>query len=670
MEQTTEKDQLELFSPAAALRAQIRSGYKSTDYALAEIIDNSIEAKAKHIDVYVVQGYVPPENPGEGSRGRQGILRIITVDDGCGIEPSTLSRVLTFGYGTHLDQTDGIIDGYGKLGKFGYGLPNASVCTADDIRVWSWKESVDRAFHTGLDVDAVIHHRAKSQTPAIQAPLPHDIRNLVRAAGFQLGASGTIIDWNKVVRTNWKRPSTLIGHVEETVGRIFRHFICNKDVKIRIFIFSESAKVLKEQSVRVNDPLFLMNGSLADSLLKPEDRGNPIFEPERVKHSPQANKRIFWSDGDAQYIDVPLKNGKTARVTIRYSVCTQLARDYGGSSELGKLAFRNSGVSICRGSRELSLSPSWIPSQDPTERWWGCEIDFPPALDDMFGVTNNKQSAPNLDAFAAVDPDAFIAEYRESLDATEQEKIGGFEDVANDMRANGEADWLSFLIRYFVYKKTREMMKHVKVLGNSVPVRAPAGTGGNAPKPAPGKYGKAAGIATIAHPVPYNQGGEEPTADDLTPPDASEKTKQDILNWLQTDYSACFSSDDLDEDVLFTHMSKRDRDLIVLNESHPVYQKLFGNLDMVLDKNVDGEPLAKPLTEEQIEVKMDEVRTSLALLIYSMVKAQEKSGVELKLLRRYLTRVGEELNNLMTEFNEDLKVNGNTGGAEKEFHSV
>ena len=53
-----------------------------------------------------------------------------------------------------------------------------------------------------------------------------------------------------------------------------------------------------------------------------------------------------------------------------------------------------------------------------------------------------------------------------------------------------------------------------------------------------------------------------------------------------------------------------------------------------------------------------------------MVKAQEKSGVELKLLRRYLTRVGEELNNLMTEFNEDLKVNGNTGGAEKEFHSV
>ena len=174
MEQTTEKDQLELFSPAAALRAQIRSGYKSTDYALAEIIDNSIEAKAKHIDVYVVQGYVPPENPGEGSRGRQGILRIITVDDGCGIEPSTLSRVLTFGYGTHLDQTDGIIDGYGKLGKFGYGLPNASVCTADDIRVWSWKESVDRAFHTGLDVDAVIHHRAKSQTPAIQAPLDAD----------------------------------------------------------------------------------------------------------------------------------------------------------------------------------------------------------------------------------------------------------------------------------------------------------------------------------------------------------------------------------------------------------------------------------------------------------------------------------------------------------------
>lgn len=43
-----------LFNPAA-LRAQLRSGYKNTDYAISEIIDNSIEAGASKVDIFLVQ---------------------------------------------------------------------------------------------------------------------------------------------------------------------------------------------------------------------------------------------------------------------------------------------------------------------------------------------------------------------------------------------------------------------------------------------------------------------------------------------------------------------------------------------------------------------------------------------------------------------------------------
>ena len=43
--------------------------------------------------------------------------------------------------------------------------------------------------------------------------------------------------------------------------------------------------------------------------------------------------------------------------------------------------------------RELDLDGGWTNSYDPRERWWGVEVEFPPALDEIFGVTNNKQSA-------------------------------------------------------------------------------------------------------------------------------------------------------------------------------------------------------------------------------------------------------------------------------------
>ena len=44
-----------LFNPAMALKAQLNSGYRNADYALAEIVDNSIEAHAKNIDIFIIQ---------------------------------------------------------------------------------------------------------------------------------------------------------------------------------------------------------------------------------------------------------------------------------------------------------------------------------------------------------------------------------------------------------------------------------------------------------------------------------------------------------------------------------------------------------------------------------------------------------------------------------------
>lgn len=104
-----------LFNPAAALRAQLRSGYKNTDYAISEIIDNSIEAGASKVDIFLVQRSIDPAH--DSGRRVKAVRRIVIVDNGCGFEPNTLNNALTFGYGTHIGDTDHVVDGFGKLGR-------------------------------------------------------------------------------------------------------------------------------------------------------------------------------------------------------------------------------------------------------------------------------------------------------------------------------------------------------------------------------------------------------------------------------------------------------------------------------------------------------------------------------------------------------------------------
>ena len=56
-----------------------------------------------------------------------------------------------------------------------------------------------------------------------------------------------------------------------------------------------------------------------------------------------------------------------------------------------------------RAGRELLLDPGWCIGYDPRERWWGAEVEFPPALDEVFGVTNNKQAATHFSELAKLE---------------------------------------------------------------------------------------------------------------------------------------------------------------------------------------------------------------------------------------------------------------------------
>ena len=61
------------------------------------------------------------------------------------------------------------------------------------------------------------------------------------------------------------------------------------------------------------------------------------------------------------------------------------------------------GVSLIRAHREIQLDDSWVDGNDPRERWWTVEVDFPTALDEVFGVTNNKQGTMTFQRLARYD---------------------------------------------------------------------------------------------------------------------------------------------------------------------------------------------------------------------------------------------------------------------------
>jgi hypothetical protein len=81
-----------------AIKAMRDSGYRNTAYALAELIDNSAQAKASLIEVYCLEQQVKVQQ-----RQRKRITNIAVLDNGSGMTPDVLDMALQFGNGTHLN---------------------------------------------------------------------------------------------------------------------------------------------------------------------------------------------------------------------------------------------------------------------------------------------------------------------------------------------------------------------------------------------------------------------------------------------------------------------------------------------------------------------------------------------------------------------------------------
>ena len=405
-------DRHDIVPPHLAIQAMRDNGYKNTAYAIAELIDNSLQAGAKNVQLLCGEEEI------DGARNNRitRISQIAILDDGHGMNEDVLRLSLQFGNGTHLDAKN-----QQGIGKFGMGLPASSISQCTLVEVWSWQDGVDNALYTFLD----IHQIKNKQLIEIPKPKKHKIPKIYSRIGKEFGKSGTLVVWSNLDRILWRKADAIINNSEFLIGRLYRKFLDKKKCSIRMVAFNlhDLINIRIDRYALPNDPMYLMEKT---SCPAPFDK-TPMFEDY----------------GDKE-LKLPVNyRGKKYPVTIRFSVAKKEARkgEGAGSRKHGKHAARNIGVSIVRAHREIELDKSWTIQYDPMERWWGIELEFPSELDELFGLTNNKQYATNFSHLAEIDYDEIakgkqsIIEYQEQLEA-EEDPIAPILDLGNRIKKN------------------------------------------------------------------------------------------------------------------------------------------------------------------------------------------------------------------------------------------
>ena len=497
------------------------SGYRNTALALAEIIDNSVEAKAKHIEVLCVERL-----DSSGDRSEKRLEEIAIFDDGVGMESEELWNSLRMGVGTR-QQAKGI-------GRFGMGLPNSSMSQCRKVTVYSWK-SPNGILSTCLDLnenpnsDLSIKKPEESEVPVMWKKMSRYMKK---------SKSGTLVVWSSIDKMQWKRISTLKRNSEKIIGRTYRKFLDGNKLDISFITHNLDTNVTSEPiKILPNDPLYL---TVPSSTPEPWDK-RPMFEV----------------DGDNLEDVVPIGNSE---VIVRCTLATKEAREMkngvnAGSLPHGKHANSNLGVSIIRANRELYTDTNLLQTYDPLERWWGVEVEFPNELDDLFGVSHSKQDAVNFSSMTQ--EIGKITRDEEGEDSSE------IEDDTEDARN------LRKLVTH-IHARIKSMRRAIKKQNVHT-------VGRSGPKPAPDPWPDPDPGSTVTGKQASRMTDEEKmraiteALSKIYEPDRASKEARDIL---KKKIKTQFVTASLESPYFFDVILKGGVTIITLNSDHAAYKHL------------------------------------------------------------------------------------------------
>lgn len=366
------------------------TGYKNIESAVSEIVDNSIEADAD--DVFIILSEELNSNS-----GRKQVSEIAFLDNGTGMTDDILAKCLRIGSTTRFERRG--------MGRFGVGLPQSSLYACPEVEVYSWQNGMGSVKKVFLNINKIKDGEQKEIEDPASAEIPEKYKTYINYNTFEksytFSEKGTLVIWKHCDRVQPRTAGPLKERLEFSLGQKFRYFISEDITNIRIIPNDNQDTAI---DVRPNDPLLLMkNNRLLGDPLNPTKRiingtaSNlvPVFEPYKGKEGQVANGEVTVP---VKYYD---KDGKVAEssVLVKFSIVKAefydetASRTNPGSQPLGKYVKKLEGISVVRAKREIDFGKFdyYENINEPEHRWWGCEIDFDPELDELFGVSNNKQ---------------------------------------------------------------------------------------------------------------------------------------------------------------------------------------------------------------------------------------------------------------------------------------
>ncbi len=531
--------QHEILPPKLAISSMRSSGYRDSAYALAELIDNSIQAGLDVNECTNVEVICIDKVELVADRRRQRMEQVAVYDNACGMTADVLRVALQFGNGSHKSS-----DKQNGIGKFGMGLPNASISQCCHVDVWSWQDG--QCFHTYLDVDEISRGDLREVPQPEPSAVPEFWKKLIRD---RIGAHGSLVVWSRLDRIRWKTSSAFLRNTEFLVGRIYRYFLSNKKARVRLAAFEDTNGIMVERAdsdALANDPLYLMTGTLDP---KPYNK-EPAFDQFTQYH-----------------VSISVQ-GQIHLVQLTFSVVKKKARHEGGNSAIGNFAARNQGVSVLRAGRELELNNTFDSKSEARDRWWGVEVSFEPALDDVFGVTNNKQAAT---AFRKMDLD-------------EDAKAEGLSPQAYQEELEAAQD-----PRLAMYKISQEINNQLRTIRDQIKSQ---GEGKRTKSEVTPPVGSAEDIATKATERRKEELGTEGASDkdEKLPVEekqrvltqefmdegvAEDEAREIAVEWAKSDTKFVFKVGDVPGPAFFDIRSRAGKIFVIVNNLHPAKDGLF-----------------------------------------------------------------------------------------------
>lgn len=357
----------------AFLRGIRDLGYKDVPYAFNELNDNSFQAGARNIHYELV---------GVSNKTRE----IVVYDDGHGMPKEMLAVAVTWG-GTH---RQGSRKGFGK---YGYGLPSACLSLAKKYTVYSkikggpWNKITFDI--TPLDNEQSVDLNSIMSQPE-ECTLPGFINDF---EGENYSASsaeqGTIIHVEELDRVKPIQLNTLQNALMFDFGQTYfkllqstNMYINNKKVSaVDICFATPGLKGFK-------DPMNNISVPINDDNYYFEKEVTIVSDVDESEH----DITIRFSRLPALFA---IKNDSDIEDTKEAWIKNTISRNADMKSFRSKVMSENHGIVFRRLGRRMDVAGSRQLKNkmriQTNSRYWMCEVNFPPVLDEHFQVNTSKQ---------------------------------------------------------------------------------------------------------------------------------------------------------------------------------------------------------------------------------------------------------------------------------------